>query len=231
MYQIIPNCRVLLLLYDILHALSAGILLGFSIAAPPGPVNAAAAYQVSSKRKWFTGFSVGCGAMTADGIFLLLTYLGWTSIVSRIAHVTIWIYLIGGLMMTSFGVLSLRVFVKDSSNSSSTVLNPSKVRSNTPKKWSNFPYILGLSLGLVNPFQIAWWLTVGLAAISTFGMLVALGFFIGITFWNSMYATALKLGLAKFEKFETVVLVSSILVLLGFGAWFLYNGLYQLASY
>ena len=68
-----------------------------------------------------------------------------------------------------------------------------------------------------------------MATISSFGPVVALGFFAGITFWNVVYVSALKYGVSRFRRFELAVLVASAVVLLAFGVWFLYNGFRLLA--
>ena len=98
-------------------------MLGFSIAVPPGPVNATTAQKIGSGKSWLSGFSVGCGAMTADAIFLLLTYLGWTRIISGNPSSTSWSYLAGGVIMTVFGALTILGLRKKHGRSSHMVSN------------------------------------------------------------------------------------------------------------
>jgi len=57
---------------EIFGVFLAGMALGLSIAAPPGPVNAMIAFQ--STRSPLRGFLVGLGAMTSDATFLFITY-------------------------------------------------------------------------------------------------------------------------------------------------------------
>jgi threonine/homoserine/homoserine lactone efflux protein len=206
--------------FELLRGLFAGTLLGFSIAVPPGPVNATVAREVASKHSAFAGFAVAVGATTADGIFLLLTYLGWTEIVARSGVVIAWIYLIGALVMISYAFLTLRQLALRAP--------PSSSRQFLARVRDRLPYLLGLSLGLTNPYQIAWWLSVGIASISSFGPTVIAGFFLGIMIWNSVYATGLKAGTVKIAGFEKIALVASSMMLLGFGAWFLYNAVPKL---
>ena len=61
-------------LLDSWETFLSGLVLGFSIAAPPGPVNATAAFHVAGHG--ISGWSVELGGTTADGIFFLLTYTG-----------------------------------------------------------------------------------------------------------------------------------------------------------
>ncbi|MHB8566218.1 MAG: LysE family translocator [Nitrososphaerales archaeon] len=205
---------------SILQSLAAGIILGISIAAPPGPISAIMAHQVISKKSWSAGYAVGLGATTADAIFLLLTYLGWTGFVAHSKALIFWIYLAGGLLMVIYALMML-----SKHRSSSGIAK--KVEGARPRV-QRLPYFIGLSMGLTNPYQIAWWLTVGIASISSFGENVVIGFFAGIIIWISLYTTGLKLGVLKFRGFEVVVLIASALVLFGFGIWFLYSALSSL---
>jgi len=57
-----------------LASLFSGLLLGYSLAVPPGPMNALiAAWSLRSFRH---GFAVGAGAMSADFLLMLLTLYG-----------------------------------------------------------------------------------------------------------------------------------------------------------
>lgn len=199
---------------SLLQGIAAGIILGTSIAAPPGPVSAVMAHQVTSRKSWRSGYLVGLGATTSDAIFLVITFLGWTGIVARNPTLTFWIYLVGACILILYAMLM--IFRRKQKGSST---NESKV----DQRW---PYFVGLSIGLTNPFQIAWWLSVGIASISSFGDYVVFGFFAGILIWISFYTTALKYGVLRFKGFEKLVLILSAIVLLGFAAWFLYGALH-----
>lgn len=189
--------------------MSIGLALGFSIAAPPGPINATVAQKVD--RSWLDGFLVGMGATTADAIFLTLTYIGWINIVAK-GSVTSLLYLAGGSIMLFYSILSIRSFGS----------NPSFNRHTK----NRIPYLIGLSIGLTNPFQIAWWLTVGFTSISAFGLVVIIGFFSGITLWNIIYTTALRVGIARMRSFRIGVRYFSAATLFFFGLWFLYNSIF-----
>jgi threonine/homoserine/homoserine lactone efflux protein len=52
-------------------SLFSGLLLGYSLAVPPGPMNALIAAW--SLRSFHHGFAVGAGAMSADSLLMLLT--------------------------------------------------------------------------------------------------------------------------------------------------------------
>ena len=203
------------------QALGAGMLLGLSIAAPPGPVSAAIAQRIAMKRSWVPGIVVGLGAMTADAVYLLITYLGWTSVVSQNKDVTGWIYLVGSIVL--FLYAALMVLRQLRGRTGNMIDERADIASK--KKESSFSYIIGLTMGFSNPYQIAWWLTVGLASISYFGQTVIVGFFGGIVLWLFILCSGLHYGSSKFRNFETVVLYGSSLVLFGFAVWFLYSAL------
>src|SRR5438046_7637073 len=64
---------------EILATVLAGIGIGLSLGAPPGPVNAIIASQTVT-RSWRAGFLVGVGATTADTIFLVVASLASTPV-------------------------------------------------------------------------------------------------------------------------------------------------------
>jgi len=128
-----------------------GVVLGLSIAAPPGPVNAASAFQVT--KSWFAGWSTLLGATTADAIFFLLTYYGLTALIAS-GVVRDLLFAAGGFFMLFLGVTTLRSARREPRGGTKT----------------GRPYVLGLTIGLSNPFQLAWWITVGIGMVSTFGL-------------------------------------------------------------
>src|SRR5436190_23272643 len=59
---------------EVVATVLAGMGIGLSLGAPPGPVNAVIASHTVT-RSWRAGFLVGVGATTADTIFLAITIL------------------------------------------------------------------------------------------------------------------------------------------------------------
>src|SRR5438309_11285363 len=62
---------------EVVATVLAGVGIGLSLGAPPGPVNAISASQTVA-RSWRAGFLVGVGATTADTIFLAIAFLART---------------------------------------------------------------------------------------------------------------------------------------------------------
>jgi len=135
---------------DAFQILLSGVALGFSIAAPPGPVMALAAQKVAS-RSWLSGWLVLLGATVADGIFFALTFYGVTRFVSPPLRSLL--FTVGGALMVYLAVSIARNAGR--LNSGATFSRPTR--------WSSSgrsPFLLGLSIGLTNPFQLGWWVAV-----------------------------------------------------------------------
>lgn len=198
-------------LLDVALSLGFGVALGLSIAAPPGPVNATIARDTVSKSR-LAGMLVGSGAMTADAIFLVLTLaLGGLVVLSGTLQGTIFLLGAGILFVMSF--LTIRSFRKRED-----VL---KEKASATIRWS---YVAGLVIGITNPYQIFWWLTVGLSLINIFGAFVIVGFFVGIVLWITLFPYLLYLGMKKFSKLYAAVMIFSIACLLVFAVWFVIQG-------
>ncbi len=195
-----------------LTTLLTGVVLGLSIAAPPGPVNATAAYEVGTK-SWLSGWLVELGATTGDGIFFVLTYYGLTKLIAggRLSQA---LFLIGGFILLYLAYSTLR-------NARLKTISRSK-------SGRKSPYLLGLSVAMTNPYQIIWWITVGVGMVSNFGLSILLGLFAGILAWTVIYTTVLSVGLARYQKAYPFVMGASGLILAVFGIWFLITALSNL---
>lgn len=84
-------------------------------------------------------------------------------------------------------------------------------------------YMAGLTIGLVNPFQIIWWLTSGLAFLLKFGIQVFYFLFAGTTIWVLILSFSInRISKAYGEKMIRAASLFSIAVLVFFGALFFY---------
>jgi threonine/homoserine/homoserine lactone efflux protein len=196
---------------ETIQILLAGVALGLSLAVPPGPVNAVIAVQSSTKSAK-RGFSVGFGAMTADAIFLIITYyLGGLVVVNDAIR--------GILSMISCALLAYMAYMVYMSLRSIGQLAEGGSKS------TRLPYISGLTIGLTNPLQITWWLSVGLSLISSIGLTIIVGFFAGILLWITLFPLAMHWASSRVPSLYRWVVYASAFLLLAFSAWFLYNGL------
>lgn len=188
------------------QVLATGIALGISIAAPPGPVTALAAQQVVT-RSWFAGWSVTAGATLADGVFFVLTYFGVARLVN--AEERSVLFLLGGTLLF---VLAVSTVARARRGSSLQGAAPRSARS---------PFIMGLTMGLTNPYQLGWWVAVGAGMVSEFGTGVAVGFFVGIVSWTLAMTWAVHAGAARYQGLVPAVAYAAAALMAGFGLWFI----------
>ncbi|MGC8645864.1 MAG: LysE family translocator [Thermoplasmata archaeon] len=174
-----------------------GYLLGLSLSAPPGPVNAVIMNE--SSKSPLHGTSVGAGAMTADLIFLVILY----TVKDAVPHwVFEYLYVIGAVYML--------------------YLAASVLRSRMPSKSRKGNYIVGLSMGISNPFQILWWATVGFFLIERLTLLSVIFFFLGIVTWIVAFPLAMnRVG----KVYGNAVKIFSFLVLVSFSALMIFYAL------
>lgn len=196
---------------DLLVSAAAGLLIGLSLAAPPGPVNALIASHAVT-RSWRSGFFVGCGAMTADAGFLTLSVLAHSAVVG-VRSVFPLIALMGAAVMGYFAFGAARAWnrVPDSIPPSGNVQAKS--------------YVTGLSVNLTSPYPILWWLTAGLALIDQLGPAVLVGFFAGILLWITAFPFALRTAQRRFARTYHVALAFSIVSLIAFAAWLAWSAI------
>ncbi len=161
-------------MFQQLYDFVLGMAFGFLLAVPPGPMNALIAAEAT--RSHIHGISVGLGAMSADGILMVITYL-----FSRVlGHYVYYLYFVGFGVMTYLAISILRSTFspRGSGGGRSPVLN----------------YVMGISMGLTNPYQVFWWLTAGLSFMSIFGILSVAGLFLAILIWVFTFSYAVHVG-------------------------------------
>ncbi|MCU4800195.1 LysE family translocator [Halobacteria archaeon HArc-gm2] len=208
--------------------LVGGMVFGLALAAPPGPMNAVIATE-SVLRGWGAGFRAGLGAMVADVCFFLLALVGLVAFVQRSPDVRTALFVAGGLLMIYFAygaVASARSFVDEE-------LEEGK------------GFRKAFVLALTNPFQIVFWLTVGvgllepgqldvLAALPVVGQSLAgravvqtgepaiiVGLFAGVVVWILGFPAALVSARRRVDSVAPVVAWLSAAVLAGSGLLFL----------
>ncbi len=215
----------------------AGVVFGLALAAPPGPMNAIIAEE-SVVRGWPAGFRAGLGAMLADAVFFALTLAGFVAVIDRVSVVRPALYLAGGVLMLYFAVGAVR-----EARTASSFTDADRGVSRGFRKT--------FVLSLTNPYQIGFWLTVGvgllepgtldvLAYVPAVGELLEgalvvrtgspallLGFFGGIGCWIVGYPAALVGAGRRVDTFAPLVAAGSAVVLAGFGLAFLGLGTVQ----
>ncbi|GAD52876.1 hypothetical protein MBEHAL_1636 [Halarchaeum acidiphilum MH1-52-1] len=203
-----------------LVSIVAGVALGLSLAAPPGPMNALIA-QESVTRGWRAGFRAGLGAMSADACFFVLAYGGVVAFLRRAPTVQAAMKAIGGLLLCYFAYGAAK-----------------SAREGAAHTEAGAGFRKTFLAALTNPMQVIWWLTAGVALLDpgtvsafgyafgvTNGALTVFGFFCGILVWITGFPVLLRVAGEAVDTLERVVGYASAVVLCVFGVWFLVDAL------
>jgi threonine/homoserine/homoserine lactone efflux protein len=179
-----------------------GLVLGFTLTIPPGPMNAFIASN--SLRSWRAGFTAGTGAMSADACLGILVFFlrGTVNLTDYVRA----IYGVGAGVTLLYAVLLLR------SRFQPPPAMPSGMR----------VYSQSLLLGLGNPFQILWWLTAGLAFAYLGGIILFGGLFSAIAIWILVFPFLVNRGVQNHPLVQSSVVGISEALLLAFAAYFFY---------
>jgi threonine/homoserine/homoserine lactone efflux protein len=215
---------------DAAVSLLAGMVFGLALAAPPGPMNAVIAEEAVVRGR-LAGARAGLGAATADFVFFLLAVFGIVTFIERFQQLRGVMVLVGGCLMLYYAYGA----IKD--------VQDTYTGETTPAEGKGFRK--AFVLALTNPYQIVFWLTVGVgllepgrtdvlaeASASLAGVLVVetgspallVGLFAGIGLWVTAFPTALAAAKARIDTLAPAVAYLSAAVLAGFGCYFLYNG-------
>lgn len=208
----------------------AGILFGLALAIPPGPMNAIIAEE-SVSRGWHAGAFAGLGAMLADVVFFVLAVIGVAALLDGIGRVEGVLFLVGGLLMLAFAADAART-------ARSAVEYTDHV---VDRRATGFTK--ALILGLTNPFQLAFWVTVGVTlvrpgsidigehsqlvgslVIETGSIGLLGGFFGAIVAWITIYPAALVALGDRFDATAPIIAAVSALILAVFGVTFAWLG-------
>jgi threonine/homoserine/homoserine lactone efflux protein len=187
---------------NVLYEVGIGFLLGISLTAPPGPMNALISSQAA--RSLHRGILTGFGAMSADAILGVIVF-----VLSAVIDLTKFIrpvYVLGCLVM---GYFAYRLLVP---RPSAAPQSTSPVRT----------YSAALLLGISNPFQILWWLTAGLAFAYVGGLVLFAGLFGAIAVWIVAFPYAISTGVRRVPSLERWITYGSGAIMVAFAVYFAY---------
>jgi len=83
-----------------------GIIIGFAIAAPVGPIGLLCIQRTLAKG-WRVGFLSGLGAASADAVYGMIAGLGLTAVSTFLVDQQTWLGLLGGLFLCYLGIKTL----------------------------------------------------------------------------------------------------------------------------
>ena len=213
----------------------AGVVFGIALAAPPGPMNAVIAEE-SVVNGWRAGFRAGLGAMSADATFFVLALLGVVAFVDRFPLVRAAMVGAGGLLMLYFAY---------GAAAEARSFRPGEATAATGPDGKGKGFRKAFVLALTNPYQILFWLTIGVGmlrpgevdvlgqtpyvgdrlagtlVVQTGSPALVVGFFAGILVWVTGFPATLVTAERRVESFAPIVAGTSAVVLAGFGLLFL----------
>ena len=184
------------------YSLLLGLVLGFSLTIPPGPMNALIASQ--TVRSLRSGVLTGFGAMSADLVLFLVVFALRTAV--DLTPVVRYVYVLGAAVML---FLTLRLLRQNPSPGADVA---SGIRT----------YSQALLVGVSNPFQIVWWLTAGLAFAYVGGVVLFVGLFAAVAVWVVTFPYALHLGTRHRPGVARAVVYVSAALMIGFAAYFVF---------
>jgi threonine/homoserine/homoserine lactone efflux protein len=174
-----------------------GLLLGWSVAWPPGPINAEIARRGLAQGFW-RAYSVGLGASTGDALWAVAVGLGAGALAASVealaalsAVSTILLLLLAGIYLRG-AVRSLAAWRRGDATE-----RPARLES------GRAGYLLGLGLALSSPWNIAFWLAVigraeTLQAGPAAALVVACAVLVGTNLWVLLLCAAVVRLRARF---------------------------------
>lgn len=206
--------------YDLmdLHYLIKGLAIGFSVAAPVGPIAILCINRTLTKGK-LHGFVSGLGAATADALYGLVAAFGLTFITSFLLSQKIWLQLIGGLFLCYLGIQTFH----------SRPAEKAAVAQKSTQLFESFFSILILTV--TNPMTILFFIGIfsgiGLSN-ESFSLPSALQMVVGVFIGSGLWWLSLSLGVGIFKSAFTPQGLSWInklsgCIIGGFGLWSLFQ--------
>lgn len=189
-----------------------GIIMGFSIAAPVGPIGVLCIRRTISNGR-LSGLVSGLGAATADGMYGCVAAFGLTFISSFLVSQQFWLRLIGGAFLCYLGIktlLSKPAEKAASATSNSTIAGD---------------YLSTFFLTVTNPMTILSFAAVfaGMGLASSGGGYASAGMLVlGVVIGSALWWLCLS-GIVGFfrQKFNTTGMIwvnrLSGLIIIGFG--------------
>ena len=192
-----------------------GVIIGFSIAAPVGPIGLLCIRRTLAEGRT-VGLVSGLGAATADAIYGCIAGFGLTFISTLLISQQVWFRVIGGLFLCYLG---FKAFLS----------TPAEQMASAKRNGLMGAYASTFFLTLTNPMTILSFAAIfaGLGVASTSGNYVSagvlvLGVFSGSAFWWLLLSTGAAVFRAKFNlrELKWVNRISGILIML-FGLYVL----------
>jgi threonine/homoserine/homoserine lactone efflux protein len=134
----------------VLQLLATGFLLGWSVAWPPGPINAEIARRCLAGGFW-AGFSLLLGACSADALWAVLVSLG----VGLLFTGSVMRSIMGAISITLLIVLAY-LFLRSAWNAFRAPVSAAVIPAQFDGRRAGF--LLGAFMAITSPWNVAFWL-------------------------------------------------------------------------
>ena len=192
---------------DPLPLFAAGMVLGLSLAAPPGPVMAIMA-TASAQGRPRESVVTAMGAILGDAVWLVFALAGFIAVLQSHTRVIGALAILGGAMllwMAWQGFRSARRGIADSTLKGS--------------------FRLGFATVLSSPYSFAWWMASGPIVISTLRAPGIAGLFVALVVYTVTFSYALSWIGTRVKHVALVVAYVGVAMLSLFGVYFAREGL------
>jgi threonine/homoserine/homoserine lactone efflux protein len=194
-----------------------GLLLGWSVAWPPGPINSEMIRRGLSRGFW-PAYAVGLGACSADFLWALAVALG----AGALADVRAVQLALAAISFVLLLVLAATFFRHALRGWRARHDGAAAQRTPTMLDTSRGGWLLGFGLALSSPWNIAFWLAVvgqqaGATLTIASSLVLAAGVVLGAATWGAFLCTASRLG-ARFASplWEVITNAATALLMLWF---------------
>ena len=202
---------------DAAPLLGKGLLLGWSVAWPPGPINSEMIRRGLSRGFW-PAYSVGLGACSADFLWALGVALG-AGALADVRAVQLVLAAVSFVLLLVLATTFLRHAWRGWRAMRGGVATPRPLSMMDSTRGG---YLLGFGMALSSPWNIAFWLAVvgqqaGAVLTIASSLVLAAAVVIGAATWGFFLCTALRLG-ARFASpmWEVVTNAATALLMLFF---------------
>ncbi len=188
-----------------------GLVLGFSIAAPVGPIGVLCIRRTLREGR-VSGLVSGLGAATADGFYGFVAGFGLTVVSDLLVEQQTWLALLGGIYLCYLGVKTFRS-------------EPARVSADVENKSPWGAYFSTLFLTLTNPATILSFVAIfaSLGLVTNDGsyasaIALVLGVFLGSGLWWLSLSSVVSFFRDRFDA-HTLIWVNRLagVILVGYG--------------
>jgi L-lysine exporter family protein LysE/ArgO len=165
-----------------------GLALGLGAAVPIGPVNVEIARRLL-RNGFRTGFALGCGAVTVDVAYAVLSSLGLRPVLGR-RWLEIPLEIAGVALLAFLGMMSVR--------SARAAMHHDPLAAPATAGSVHGAYLTGLLMTLLNPLTLAFWFVAVPGAVGSITRdpshdlpVICAGVFVGTLAWVAFFCTLL----------------------------------------